>query len=852
MLLMRRLINSIAIAILVHVNCYGQTYGLTFSSHEAFLEKRTSLDLSPDDSLCFSKNFSLGFDIKFIPNNETYFGYIIRIINGNDLNIDLIYDQRASMFKVINGEKISDISFMIDSLQLYKVWTRLNLVFDLDNNLLECFINGKMAGKSSLKLKNSCFKLLWGANDFQQFKTRDLPPMQLKNIKITEQQKLRYFWPLDEIQGDQCTDKIVGKVARVKNPVWIKPKHQNWVLAASFTLRGYGGAAFDSKKDKLYIAGSDSLAVYTLKNDPPIIDFIPNQHQNLLVGHQSIYDSITDKLYDIYKDQKKVIPFDFKTAQWKEGFALGAAITEFWHSNKFISVADSSLYIIAGYGQLRYKNEISRYHFPTKTWDRITNMGDSFPPRYLAALGTTADGQFAYILGGYGSHSGDQMLDPNYYYDLYRYDVKKRSFKKIYNLKTGANQFTFANSLIIDSASNEYYALIFPNDLFNSHLQLIRGSLKDSTFQLLGNPIDYSYHDIQSFADLYYSQVSNRLIAVTMLYSKYEAKEQTSQVKIYTIDFPAEVINVSVEGTKSNNSRVFIFLTVIGVVAVTSYFLFKSKFRNKKVLLAGVSAEDEDIMTTRNVNVTNNHFQGKNNRSSIYFFGQFQVIDKEGYDITRLFTPLLKELLLVIIIHTIKNGRGISSEGINEILWHDKSEKDAKNNRSVNLVKLKLLLEKVGDCAINKEEGFWQFQNADKDMYIDYVKYSSLIKANPKPVRESIDPLLHIINRGPFLFKTEYGWLDNSKSEVSSQVIDQCLSYLNHLDMHKEPERIIEVANSIFYFDPLNEEALIYKCKSLVTLKRFTQSNNAYLKFIKDYKEIYGEDYVKSFHEIIN
>ncbi len=74
MLLMRRLINSIAIIVLLHVNCFGQTYGLTFSSHEAFWKKRTSLDLSPDDSLCFSRNFNLEFEIKFIPNDETYLG----------------------------------------------------------------------------------------------------------------------------------------------------------------------------------------------------------------------------------------------------------------------------------------------------------------------------------------------------------------------------------------------------------------------------------------------------------------------------------------------------------------------------------------------------------------------------------------------------------------------------------------------------------------------------------------------------------------------------------------------------------------------------------------------------------
>jgi two-component SAPR family response regulator len=848
---MRRLINSIAIVVLVNVNCFGQTYGLTFNSHEVVLEKRTSLDLSPDDSLCFSKNLDLGFDINFIPNHETYFGYVLRIINGDDLNIDLIYDQRSGMFKVIFGEKISDISFAIDSLQLYKAWTRLNLVFDLDSNRLECFLNGKIAGKSRLKLRNSCFKFLWGANDFREFKTRDMPPMQLKNIKITEQQKLRYFWPLDEIQGDQCMDKIGARIAKVKNPGWIKPKHQNWVLAASFTLRGFGSVAFDSKRDKLYVTGSDSLAVYTVKNDPPVIEFISNQHQNLQVGHQSIYDSITDKLYDIYTDEKKVIPFDFKTNQWKEGFSLGGPLTEFWHANKFISVADSSLYVIAGYGQLRYKNQISRYHFPTKTWEKITNMGDSFPPRYLASLGTTPNGEFAYILGGYGSHTGDQMLDPNYYYDLYRYDVRNRSFKKIYNLKSPVGQFTFSNSMILNSSSNEYYALLFPNDLFNSHLQLIRGSLVDSTFQLLGNPIDYSYHDIQSFADLYCSPLSNKLIAVTLFYSKYELKEQTTQVKIYTIDFPPDVLNPPVTAAKSTNSRLLIFLIALGIVAVTGYFLFKSKFRNKNVRLPGVPMEDEDIDTTRSVHGSNDHHQEKNIRSAIYLFGQFQVIDREGQDITRLFTPVLKELLLVITIYTIKNGHGISSEGINEILWHDKSEKDAKNNRSVNLVKLKILLEKVGDCGINKEEGFWQFQNADPSIYIDYVKYSSLIQTNSKPVKESIDPLLHIISRGPFLYKTEYGWLDNTKSEVSSQVIDRCLSYVNHLDIHKDPESIIEVANNIFYFDPLNEDALIYKCKSLIIIKRYTSANNTYLKFIKDYKEIYGEDYIKSFHEII-
>jgi hypothetical protein len=44
---------------------------------------------------------------------------------------------------------------------------------------------------------------------------------------------------------------------------------------------------------------------------------------------------------------------------------------------------------------------------------------------------------------------------------------------------------------------------------------------------------------------------------------------------------------------------------------------------------------------------------------------------------------------------------------------------------------------------------------------------------------------------------------------------------------------------------------LIYQCKALIALKRFTLASNIYLKFAKEYKDIYGEEFTKSFHEAI-
>ena len=233
-----------------------------------------------------------------------------------------------------------------------------------------------------------------------------------------------------------------------------------------------------------------------------------------------------------------------------------------------------------------------------------------------------------------------------------------------------------------------------------------------------------------------------------------------------------------------------------------------------------------------------------------YLFGPFQAFDRDGHDCTRLFTPLLKELFLIITAYTIRNGRGISSEGLNETLWHDKADKDAKNNRSVNLAKLKPILEKIGSCSITKESGYWQVQSQD-DTYIDYKKAVTLLQETTVPDSEHIHTLIHIIRRGPFLLQTEYNWLDDIKSEVSNAVIDRCLSYLRRHDITENPEFTIEIANCIFFFDQLNEDALTFKCKSLILLKRHNLSSNTYLKFVKDYKDIYSAEFDKSFQEII-
>src|SRR3546814_19680383 len=74
---------------------------------------------------------------------------------------------------------------------------------------------------------------------------------------------------------------------------------------------------------------------------------------------------------------------------------------------------------IGGYGQLQYKNLIQRYSFNTGKWDTLDLHGDFISPRYLFSVSEPRNG-ISYLVGGYGSTTGDQMLYPEYYQDLYR------------------------------------------------------------------------------------------------------------------------------------------------------------------------------------------------------------------------------------------------------------------------------------------------------------------------------------------------------------------------------------------------------------------------------------------------
>jgi DNA-binding SARP family transcriptional activator len=852
--LLYRVITAVLLNCMFMLHSYAQSYGLAFYSHEVVQDKRTTLDLSlnnltPKEAL---NTLDVSFELSFIPNRTIYFGYILRLISDNNQNVDLVYDNQANTkhFKIIIGDRLSGVSFNIDEKQLFESWNKLRIIVDYKNNRLSVVSGGKTLTEARVHLKPaSNYKLLFGANAYKQYQSTDLPPMKLRNVSAMQNNKQVANWPLNEWQGSVAGELVNHNNGVVNNPIWVKACHRYWQMEKDFVVPGDASIAFDAVKEEIHVITPDSLVTYSDKAPQLRKTAYASGRQELVPGDQALY--VNNRLFYLYLDQQAVGTFNMANNRWNKGFYIFE--TNNGHFNKFFSKTDSSIYAIGGYGQLVYKDSVKRYDLKTGKWQMVKTKGDTFTPRYLAGLGTNATGDTAYIIGGYGSASGQQIVNPRNIYDMMRYSVKDNSFKKLFNISVKNEDFVFANSLYINEKKHAYYGLIFPQHKFKSRLQMICGSLDKPDYHAVGDTIPFQFHDVNAFADLCYFPHSGKFMVVTL----FRENNQT-RVKVYSLLSPPEPLTGTNTMLASSNRIIWI---ITGSVAVILLGLWAFVYRRKKrvtiatqvtpPLVAAISNYLPLNHTEEDPVALNDTDQLNCNKNAIFLFGDLQLFTPEGNEITRYFTPLLKELFLLIQLYSLRNGRGISSEKLNEILWFDKSEKSARNNRSVNIAKLKTLLDKMDGCHLSKDTGFWKIETDYSKTAVDYHNYLNIVSDKDRLNKQKIIQLTHITQRGNFLSGIEYEWLDTFKSKVSNEIIDSYVQFAQSVQIDDDPEFLIKLANDIFYFDPVNEDAMIIKCKALSHIGKHSLAKNTFESFNKEYKAIYGEMFERDFHSII-
>ena len=404
---------------LIHASStFAQTYGLKFNGRDVTLDKRTELNLNPKGFFKFQDEFEISFDYKITRispySNEGFFGYIFRIINQEDCNIDLLSTPTPAIGLNLVLGKSKEVVPIIFPQEAINNWYRLRIKFLLNEDKLIFYTPDTFYIQNNVGFKkNESIKIIFGANDYKQFNNTDVPTMSIKDIEIFEKGKLRFNWPLNEKEGNVATDKIKGKKAIVINPSWIVPNHYNWERIYEDEVANAVTVAADTEGGKIFIICKTEITIYdTRKNNITKIKYnkIPTFPAE---NYRAIYNKLDNHVYCYLVDKAPYYKINVETGEVEEiGFSSNIR-SRFIQHNSYFNASANDIYLFGGYGLHRYENSIRRLDLTDQVWENLSTNDTIFPPRYLAGLGSLND--TIYILGGYGSESGNQIINPQNY-----------------------------------------------------------------------------------------------------------------------------------------------------------------------------------------------------------------------------------------------------------------------------------------------------------------------------------------------------------------------------------------------------------------------------------------------------
>ena len=483
-------------------------------------------------------------------------------------------------------------------------------------------------------------------------------------------------------------------------------------------------------------------------------------------------------------------------------------------------------------------------------------------PRYSAAMAVVGDE--LYIFGGKGNKYGKQELSTHYYLGLYAINLKSKQSRTIWEKKDDNKETIMASSMYFEPADSSFYAVSTDNGG-----TLWKISMKSPVYTEVSKPINnrLDYQDCDF--NLYYSPTHRKLFLVL----DKILNNRTHDIKIYSINMPlVNEIDIRQSVDEMGSGKWWNLLYVIGVLAILgcgAWLFYRSRSKRQPIQPAATSKEvPQSVAAPKAISENQekvtpmmpeqesdpapkeivNYYD--RSRSSISLLGCFNVRDKEGNDITANFTPRLKHLLILLILYTEKNPNGILTSKTTGILWPDKEETAARNNRNVNLRKLRVLLESIGDVEVVTENNFMHIK-WDENVFCDYREVLARIQQfKEKENDELLNRILELLLYGPLLPNTILDWLDDFKETYSSHSIDLLKDLFEIEKQRNHPDMILRLADIMFLHDPLNEEALAAKCAVFSAQGKKGIARNLYDRFCKEYRDSMGEDYKTPFADL--
>ena len=840
--------------LLTGMTLFAYSQGLLFQANDKEIKERTSLQIFQEGEIpCFTKNFQLSFELS-IRDFDT-FGYVFLLKEDQGktkYSFTYTYlDGENSTFKFNTDGKENHYSLNLRNDALAYQWIPVSFAFDLQQDVLTIRIGDNEKKITSLGLKDTfCPHLFFGRYDY----ILDMPTFAIRNLKLEGDRSHSYTFPLNENEGEEVhtsTGKVLGTVV---NPVWLINGSYHWEKLFEYSFQTPSGITFEPDSQRLIIFSQDSLLTYNLlkrqpqkysySNKLPVKLQLATHFMNTTDGKLYVYE-----LNNLPLGDATVAALDLNNQEWKQT-GVAALPVQLHHHDGFWDETTGKYLVFGGFGNKRFNNTFLEYDIEADRWDTLSYSGDRIIPRYFSGMAVNKNREHIYVFGGMGNESGEQSVGRNYLHDLYLLDRKQQSVRRLWQ-NASDHRLVVARDMILTPDEKYIYALCYPEYLSDTYLQLYRLTVDDGTMKALGDSIPMRSEEIMTNANLYYNSLTHEYYCTT---TEFDKKGHTV-IRTYVLSAPP----VSLDEIRSYGSRSSLeirwlwIMAGIGVLLLVGGVLFVRKKRGKQrnavlesssVLMSPPVGREPDKSVQGKETLAKEDFESSLVRpNAVYLFGPFTVIDRNGRDITHLFSSRLRQVFIYILLHSTHNG--VLSASLNEVFWPDKPDDKVKNLKGVTINQIRKNLAELDGVELVHDKGY--FRLVFTDCYCDYFRFRTL-----KNAEEVENELGILLMRGKFLDGMDAGMMDHFKQKVEEFLSSFLPLEIERLYQQHKYDAVIRFCNVLFRVDPVNELALAYGMHALNHTGSSQEAILQYSLFVREYRQMMNEEYSISYAELMS
>ncbi len=840
--------------LLTGMTLFAYSQGLLFQANDKEIKERTSLQIFQEGEIpCFTKNFQLSFELS-IRDFDT-FGYVFLLKEDQGktkYSFTYTYlDGENSTFKFNTDGKENHYSLNLRNDALAYQWIPVSFAFDLQQDVLTIRIGDNEKKITSLGLKDTfCPHLFFGRYDY----ILDMPTFAIRNLKLEGDRSHSYTFPLNENEGEEVhtsTGKVLGTVV---NPVWLINGSYHWEKLFEYSFQTPSGITFEPDSQRLIIFSQDSLLTYNLlkrqpqkysySNKLPVKLQLATHFMNTTDGKLYVYE-----LNNLPLGDATVAALDLNNQEWKQT-GVAALPVQLHHHDGFWDETTGKYLVFGGFGNKRFNNTFLEYDIEGDRWDTLSYSGDRIIPRYFSGMAVNKNWEHIYVFGRMGNESGEQSVGRNYLHDLYLLDRKQQSVRRLWQ-NASDHRLVVARDMILTPDEKYIYALCYPEYLSDTYLQLYRLTVDDGTMKALGDSIPMRSEEIMTNANLYYNSLTHEYYCTT---TEFDKKGHTV-IRTYVLSAPP----VSLDEIRSYGSRSSLeirwlwIMAGIGVLLLAGGVLFVRKKRGKQrnavlesssVLMSPPVGREPDKSVQGKETLAKEDFESSLVRpNAVYLFGPFTVIDRNGRDITHLFSSRLRQVFIYILLHSTHNG--VLSASLNEVFWPDKPDDKVKNLKGVTINQIRKNLAELDGVELVHDKGY--FRLVFTDCYCDYFRFRTL-----KNAEEVENELGILLMRGKFLDGMDAGMMDHFKQKVEEFLSSFLPLEIERLYQQHKYDAVIRFCNVLFRVDPVNELALAYGMHALNHTGSSQEAILQYSLFVREYRQMMNEEYSTSYAELMS